>query len=234
MPERPSKFHDFALKTGLFKGRPDWYFCFLKAEKIAHVLSVLAESAPPHKHLQAEELADRAALLPGDIAHLAAGETDISPVLADVFALLSAVRTMGTRKAYAEETSALLAGEYERLAERLLIGANPSPFVSASDFSLPALPGGTEFLSLGKASVSGNPSLHEKAIKDNKGHKGQTDRMSLILQYVREHKNVSIKEIAKAIRDCSEKTIQRELGLLIQQGLIRKVGERRWSTYVPA
>jgi len=41
MPDNSNKFHEFALKSILFKGRHDWYFCYLKAEKIAHVLAVL-------------------------------------------------------------------------------------------------------------------------------------------------------------------------------------------------
>jgi hypothetical protein len=32
MPDKRSKFHDFALKSILFKGREDWYFCYLKTE----------------------------------------------------------------------------------------------------------------------------------------------------------------------------------------------------------
>ena len=32
---------------------------------------------------------------------------------------------------------------------------------------------------------------------------------------------------------CSEKTIQRELNILIERGLIRREGERRWSVYLP-
>jgi len=58
--------------------------------------------------------------------------------------------------------------------------------------------------------------------------------MSLILELVRKKKSLSIKEIATVVKGCSEKTIQRELALLIHQGLVRKVGERRWSLYLPA
>ena len=38
-------------------------------------------------------------------------------------------------------------------------------------------------------------------------------------------------DIAQTIRDCSEKTIQRELIALIQGGIVKKTGERRWSKY---
>ena len=77
-------------------------------------------------------------------------------------------------------------------------------------------------------------SISEVTTKDKiyKGqYKGQKDRMSLILEFIKSQKTPSIKDIAAKIKDCSEKTIQRELGVLIDQGLIRRVGERRWSHY---
>lgn len=44
----------------------------------------------------------------------------------------------------------------------------------------------------------------------------------------------SIKDIAKAIKGCSEKTIQRELNSLIAKGLVVREGEKRWSIYKKA
>ena len=41
----------------------------------------------------------------------------------------------------------------------------------------------------------------------------------------------SIKDISEDIKDCSEKTIQRELNTMIKDGIIKKEGEKRWSTY---
>ena len=79
-------------------------------------------------------------------------------------------------------------------------------------------------------------------LKDtHKGHmlvsREQKNRQDIILAFVRNNKGVSIKDIRQladpAIRGCSEKTIQRELGELIRRGLIKKVGERRWSQYLP-
>jgi len=40
-----------------------------------------------------------------------------------------------------------------------------------------------------------------------------------------------VKDFAKVITDISEKTIQRELLDLVQRGVIKKEGERRWSRY---
>lgn len=238
MPDKRSKFHEFALKSILFKGREDWYFCYLKTEKIAHVLAVLERRAQVGEtHVQ--EIATRAAGLPGDIAHLAAGEIDAPVVLADIFALLAAVRLAATEELIHKETASILEAEYEAVAQRLMAGSHPSPFVGVDDFHIPQLT-----LDAGSAAISdtrmSNNVFNSPIQKDSqKGQfggtsKGQGERAERILDYIRRQGSVSIKEIASTIKGCSEKTIQRELISLIQAGLVRRVGERRWSHYEPA
>lgn len=238
MPDKRSKFHEFALKSILFKGREDWYFCYLKTEKIAHVLAML-ERATEVGESHVQEIASRAAAVPGDIAHLAAGEIDAPVVLADIFALLSGVRLAATEELIHKETAAILEAEYEAVAERLMAGSHPSPFVSVEDFHIPqlSLDAGAGAVSSGHMSHSVfNSPIQKDISKGQNGQqsKGQSERAERILDYIRRQRRASIKEIASTIKGCSEKTIQRELTLLIQQGLVRRVGERRWSHYEPA
>lgn len=63
-------------------------------------------------------------------------------------------------------------------------------------------------------------------IKDKKNN-----RQESILGLLKKDSNLTIKDFAKVITDCSEKTIQRELIELVEKGLVKKQGERRWSTY---
>lgn len=239
MPDKKSKFHEFALKSILFKGREDWYFCYLKVEKIAHVLAVLERRAEGEHGRRVRDIAARAAALPGDIAHLAAGEVDATIVLADVFALLSAVRLASTEEILHRETAAILEAEYEAVSERLVRGSHPSPFVGVDDFAIPPLAIEAPPDPLEDTRVS-HSVFDGPIIKDtHKGqiqrtHKGHSDRAESILAVIRKQGSVSIKDIAAVIKGCSEKTIQRELALLIQQGFVKRVGERRWSHYVPA
>lgn len=44
--------------------------------------------------------------------------------------------------------------------------------------------------------------------------------------------DVSIKDIAARIKGCSEKTIQRELNALLEDNVIQRIGEKRWSRYM--
>jgi len=61
----------------------------------------------------------------------------------------------------------------------------------------------------------------------------KNNRREEILAFFRKNKktDVSIKDISSVMKDCSEKTIQRELIDLVQKGALRKEGERRWSRY---
>ena len=246
MPEKDKKFHEFALQSILFKGQRDLYFCYIKSEKIAHVLSLLTQRSTLESAAHLEGLVSSASRLPETIAHFAAGEIELAVVLADLFSLLSAVRLGNTKGAIHAENAALIAAEYEALAERITGGARLSPFVTSEDFLLPQL---------AEEELHTPPQLTEGRLrtdlymKDNKGQArdtslknkgqaqgrslGESKRAPLILGFVRKHTGSSIKEISRAVKGCSEKTIQRELALLIERGLIEKRGERRWSVYYP-
>ncbi len=63
-------------------------------------------------------------------------------------------------------------------------------------------------------------------IKDKKNN-----RQESIINLLKKDSNLTIKDFVKVIKDCSEKTIQRELINLVEKGLIKRIGERRWSTY---
>ena len=58
-----------------------------------------------------------------------------------------------------------------------------------------------------------------------------SDRRSEILSVVGSKGKVTIRDVALVIKDCSEKTIQRELATLVSEGVLKREGERRWSTY---
>jgi hypothetical protein len=78
----------------------------------------------------------------------------------------------------------------------------------------------------GKNSSKGASTLTEQGGRDKR-----TDRQEIILGLLKNSPGLTIKDFSKVITDCSEKTIQRELLDLVQKGVIKKEGERRWSTY---
>ena len=56
-------------------------------------------------------------------------------------------------------------------------------------------------------------------------------RRNVILDVLRTKQELSIKDISNIVTDCSEKTIQRELLGMVEEGMLKKKGERRWSRY---
>jgi hypothetical protein len=221
-------FHEFALKIALFKGRPDLYFCYLKSEKIAHALARMLSGFEVEGNAVPETLLRSSAYLPSSIVRFAAGELEESAAMVDVFELLSLVRLCVSHGVLEENNAELISQEYERIAEKISLGKNASPFLSLEDLAVPSLiPPVTKPYPQGLAAGKQNKG---QSIKDIKG---QNERTSAILKIVLEKQRVSIKDIALLVKDCSEKTIQRELAELVRQGLVRKEGERRWSVYMP-
>ncbi|OGN12746.1 MAG: hypothetical protein A3D48_04245 [Candidatus Yanofskybacteria bacterium RIFCSPHIGHO2_02_FULL_43_17] len=56
-------------------------------------------------------------------------------------------------------------------------------------------------------------------------------RRNVILSIIKKIGKIGIKDITPEISDCSEKTIQRELVQMVEDGVIVREGDRRWSRY---
>lgn len=60
---------------------------------------------------------------------------------------------------------------------------------------------------------------------------GFSPRQTQIMKEIRTMGQLTIRDLIGKIEGCSEKTIQRELLSLVEVGVIKKEGERRWSRY---
>lgn len=74
-------------------------------------------------------------------------------------------------------------------------------------------------------------SANQKRQNESIASKRKGDRSETILAILKKKDNLTVKDIAHVISDCSEKTIQRELLALVSKHVLKKVGERRWSRY---
>lgn len=84
-----------------------------------------------------------------------------------------------------------------------------------------------------ETSFSQTSQRHETFKRTEKPQRGESEkRRDLILSIIREKKHAHMKDIATRITNCTEKTLQRDLLSLIEQNVIEKKGEKRWSTYV--
>ena len=72
------------------------------------------------------------------------------------------------------------------------------------------------------------PSSKPKRLKTKKESK---KRREAIIEFLTKKPSANIKEIANAIQGVSAKTIQRELQAMINDGIVKKTGSKRWTTY---
>ena len=71
----------------------------------------------------------------------------------------------------------------------------------------------------------------DRNIHVNKSILKRSNRQNIILSLLKKNKELIIKDFTEVIKDCSEKTIQRELISLISEGTVKRTGQRRWSRY---
>lgn len=67
--------------------------------------------------------------------------------------------------------------------------------------------------------------------KIQKPTENKDDRKTIITRLLSKKSGLNIKDFSQSITGCSEKTIQRELLSMVALGILKKEGERRWSTY---
>lgn len=79
-----------------------------------------------------------------------------------------------------------------------------------------------------------NKGLPQSTATKNSPKNTASDRKTIILDLFKTKKEIGITDLANLIKDCSEKTIQRELLGMVKDGVLKKQGERRWSRYVRA
>lgn len=61
--------------------------------------------------------------------------------------------------------------------------------------------------------------------------KNKNKRLNTIMSLFKAGQDLMIKDITSHLSDVSEKTVQRELLLLVGQGKLKKIGKKRWSKY---
>jgi hypothetical protein len=113
------------------------------------------------------------------------------------------------------------------LSEEELLPLNPPA-------SAPELSYKTEKVSIEHKELANVPYQKLSRLPHKSRDVAKDSRRSLILGFLKGKDWTSIKDISEAIGGCSAKTIQRELSDLVQQGVLKKKGDRRWSRYLLA
>ena len=232
MRDRDAHTEDFVLEKSIFSNIFEKdikrVYIYKKAERLAKAIHLItpafADSASLRNRIDAVAigLVDAACLAPG------AARTALARELLALSSVLSIARTGGMLSSMNAE---LIAREAHLLLQEVAAYEEPRLFLDdAPTLATIAKHAGSSPRSSGEK----KPAPRAKpVVKDTMSVKDiATDRRSAILDMLRtKREGVRIKDISTVIRDVSEKTIQRELVALVEEGVVRKEGERRWSTY---
>jgi hypothetical protein len=245
----PASFNDSSgwKSLGFFSGDDYLVYVFKKTEKITaalYLISGLLKDDEPMKW----ELRDRGIdLLTSSFTASSSLPGDKNAVIQSLFtAALETLSLLGVARIsnlISDMNHALLVGEIDKvvglLRDRLAASAENAGYVLSEHFFRTP-----DLFSSGKPEVGslkpGARSIEKGENKPlNQGiHQGQiatqqkkSQRQEHIVSILKGQSNITIKDFSKVIKDCSEKTIQRELSELVDKGVIKKEGERRWSRY---
>jgi len=241
---KSQKQDDFVLEKSIFNNIFEKdirrVFMYKKAERLAKAIHLIAPAFTESESLKnridqiAVGLVDAAILPPSN------ARTALSRELLTLSSVLAIARTSGLLSAMNAD---LISREVHYLLQEVAAYEEPRlsfeevPTLSdiAKDAlkrdSLRTLPQPTRPFHKGASKTRVNDT-NKGHLKDTAEVKGPaSDRREAVLSLIKEKGVVGIKDISSMIRGVSEKTIQRELLTLVQEGVVRKQGERRWSTY---
>ncbi len=243
--ESGASLEDFVLEKGIFSNIFEKdirrVYIYKKAERLAKAIHLIAPAFANSPALRNRTDAIAVGLV--DAATLAPirARDALSRELLALSSLLSIARVGGLLSSMNAE---LIAREAHSLLEEIATYEEPRLFLEeaptlAALFKSVSTTGHTS-RERGSASAKSDH-LAEKStghVKDTKGHISdkalkapKPGRREAVLAVLRTKGPSYIKDISTVIRDVSEKTIQRELSALVEEGILTKTGERRWTTY---
>jgi hypothetical protein len=231
--------------VNFFKDKEKLYFIYKKTERIVsavHLITNLFNEKEPLRNSLREKvlclLSDVLSLQNADAKKVSAGCVEIT-------SLLSVAHDSGF---ITDMNYSIIKGEIENLGthiEEFQVKTSEEIYFNRNFFKVGALlnPEKTEgggFIKDKTMSYKGHENVlytvpHQVIpirketvdnLKDNKNHRRQK-----ILDIVAKKGKCNIKDFSYVITDYSEKTIQRELGAMVSEGVLVKMGEKRWSTY---
>lgn len=154
-------------------------------------------------------------------------------------ALLSTLRIAHVARVIPEDILLLLSDQLDAVLRYINNHYLTNEGISVEELTEMVIPKTTKSMST-KVRASGSSPSRQRRVNIPAGdistdaylvYSQLTDRAERIKTVLEAKPQATIKDIAEVITDVSEKTIQRELNSLIEQGQVLREGERRWSKY---
>lgn len=232
--EKTSRSEDFVLEKSIFSNIFEKdirrVYIYKKAERLAKAIHMVSPAFAESMSLKNRADAIALGLVDAAVEHPLVAREALSKQLLALSSLLSIARIGGLLSAMNAD---LISHEAQNLLQEIASYEEPRLFLEDAPTlaELARRSGRREELPRAASPVP----RAQHSIDSDKGQVKDTrkvsDRRDVILSVIKDKPNVSIKDISTVIRGVSEKTVQRELQALINEGVVKKQGERRWSTY---
>lgn len=225
---------DFVLEKSIFNNIFEKdiqrVFMYKKAERLAKAIHLIAPAFAEAPSLRNRIDAIAVGLVDAAILPPSAARTALSRELLTLSSVLAIARTGSllspmNADLISKETHFLLQEVAAYEEPRLALDDVPS-LSDLAKSTVKQRPANTAVAESQREAPRSQPA---KLAEVSKGH--VKDRREAILSFIASKEAASIKDIARMVRGVSEKTVQRELALLVSEGVLAKKGERRWSLY---
>jgi len=248
------------IKIAVFDKDRKYLYAYKKAERLASALYIVSNLVPEDEPIRMQLRERSVSLLHSIVSFSVLSNTKIQVATAlahviEICGLLDIARTLGL---VSEMNHRVLVNEYidfghfiqthaDQLGENL--GAIPfrlfdtrtledelDQYLSQTDSVTDTNKRQKQPQNVSDVSRANTPKaqpIKKTTTVDDTGHQKdkKRERRDVIFSVLKERNSVTVKDIARVVHDCSEKTLQRELGALVASGVLKKEGERRWSTY---
>ncbi len=212
-------------KLGFFSGEPYLKQVFKKTEKVVAALylvsNLIKDKEPIKWKLRERSMTLMSAALTLNDDQSFDKDFAVRTVFSDILEILSTLSLAHMSGLLSEMNYNILRVEVEKIAnilkDNLVIERETKGYVLSESFFKEDIVKAKNIVPVIKDNVTELPK--------------KNNRQEVILSLLKTRSNLTIKDVAQVVTDCSEKTIQRELINMVEKGLVKREGERRWSRY---
>ncbi len=243
-----NKVDEMSLKAVFLSNHKSQYI-FKKTKKIANASYLLTDHIKDTEPIKWAIRKNASDILCAEMSFIESTRTKLFPVILN---LRSFFETAFVARLVSQSNAQIMMSQLDILLEEINnLGMSESAeqlvtdsFFAVEKLVLPSRENVSESLLRDKVFVPKNEGVSYKGQSNNKGQEvykrhnvletedfDKRQRRENILAIIKQNKEVMIKDISAKIKNCSEKTIQRELNSMLALHLIKKTGERRWSRY---
>lgn len=232
-----------SIFSNIFENDIKRVFIYKKSERLAKAIHLIAPAFrdAPSLRNRLDEIAIR--LIDAAILSPFAARDVLSRELLALSSVLSIARTGGM---LSNMNAELIANEAHTLLQEVATYEEPRLFLDDMPSLAELSKAAPNVSTLHNVAHVGAPTQRQNidSAQKAKTHKGQrtskghlkdtsktSSRREAVLAVIRSKGSAYIKDVSTVIRNVSEKTIQRELVAMVEDGTLIRSGERRWTSY---